>query len=309
MRTRQVLDLDLIVGGGKRTPMKPDLTPEVSGRGALANIDETAIKRALATVNTMEVRSLGLAIRNGKGPVGPRRQPPQHFMVRDGGDAAVAPEQTSQHGFSFSDDILLIPTHGTTHMDALCHVWQDGRMYGDISADLVTSRGAKRLGIEEAGPVLTRVLIVDAVPEHRRWLDAAEPASVDHIRSMLSNANLSPERGDALFIRTGWIEAWAEGVQDQLGSGGLDVDAIDWVLDSGFSIIGADNIGVEMSPASDPACAVPLHVRLMRDHGVYFVELIDLAAFRGAAVAGMLVLGPLNIVGATASPLAPVVVF
>jgi kynurenine formamidase len=289
--------------------MAAELMPEISGRGALANIDETAIKRAMATVRTMEVRSLGLPVRNGKGPVGPRRQPPQHFMVRDGGDAALAPQVSARHGFSFSDDILLIPTHGTTHMDALCHVWQDGAMYGGISSDLVTSRGAKRLGIEEAGPVLTRVLIVDAVPEGRPWIDAGEPASVDRIRRMLSTAGLEPERGDALFLRTGWVEAWAAGEQDQLGWGGLDTDAIDWVLESGFSIIGADNIGVEMSPASDPTCAIPLHIRLMRDHGVYFVELLRLADFQGAAVAGMLMLSPLNIVGATASPLAPVVVF
>jgi kynurenine formamidase len=286
-----------------------DLMPEVSSRGALANIDEAVIKRALATVKTMQVRSLGLPIRNGKGPVGPRRQPPQHFMVRDGGDAALAPAASAKHGFSFSDDSLLIPTHGTTHMDALCHVWQDGTMYGGIPSGLVTSRGAKRLGIEEAEPVLTRVLIVDAVPEGRPWLDVAEPASVDRIRAKLSNAGLTPERGDALFLRTGWVEAWAAGEQDELGWGGLDVDAIDWILESGFSVIGADNIGVEMSPASDPTCAVPLHVRLMRDHGVYFVELLDLADFRGAALAGMLVLSPMKIVGATASPLAPTVVF
>lgn len=283
---------------------------EVSGRGALANIDDVAMRRAMSTVRTYETVSLALPVRNGKGPVGPRRQAPQHFMVRDGGDAAIAPELTAKHGFSFSDDVLLIPTHGTTHLDALCHVWQDGKMYGGLSADLVTSRGARRLGIEEAGPILTRVLIVDAVPEGRPWLDVSEPVEVDLLRAQLDAAGLTPERGDALFVRTGWVEAWEEGVQDQLGWGGFDVDAIDWVLASGFSVIGADNIGVEMSPASDPDCAVPLHVRLMRDHGVYFAELLNLAGFKGRpALAGMLTMSPLRIVGATASPVAPFVVF
>jgi kynurenine formamidase len=285
------------------------VTDTVSGRGALASIDAEAVKRAMATVTRGELRNLALPIRNGKGPVGPRRQPPQHFMVRDGGDAAVAPEASAKYGFSFSDDILIIPTHGTTHLDALCHVWRDGTMYGGIPADLVTSRGAKRLGIEEAGPVLTRVLIVDAVPEGRPWLDVAEPVSLDLVRGKLADAGLTPERGDALFVRTGWVDAWAAGQQDQLGWGGLDVDAIDWVLRCGFSIIGADNIGVEMSPASDPDCAVPLHVGLLRDHGIYFCELLNLSDFRSAAVAGMLVLNPLRIVGATASPVAPIVVF
>ncbi|KQW45237.1 hypothetical protein ASC77_19600 [Nocardioides sp. Root1257] len=268
------------------------------------------MRRAMDTVRTFETVSLALPVRNGKGPVGPRRQPPQHFMVRDGGDAAVAPELTAKHGFSFSDDILLIPTHGTTHLDALCHVWQDGKMYGGLSSDLVTSRGAKRLGIEEAGPILTRGLIVDVVPDGKRWLDVSEPVDLDLLRRKLKDADLTPERGDALFVRTGWVEAWEEGEQNQLGWGGFDVDAIDWILEMGLSVIGADNIGVEMSPASDPDCAVPLHVRLMRDHGVYFAELLNLAGFKGSpAVAGMLTMSPLRIMGATASPVAPFLVF
>jgi kynurenine formamidase len=124
-------------------------------------------------------------------------------------------------------------------------------------------------------------------------LDAGEPLSLADLRRQLDDAGLQPEPGDALFVRTGWVEAWAAGAQDQNGWGGFDVDAIDWLLDSGFSLVGADNIGVEMSPASDPDCAVPLHVALMRDHGVYFCELLDLAWFNGARpAAGMLMLSP-----------------
>lgn len=283
---------------------------EVSGRGALDWIDVEVVSRALATVSRYEVQSLGLQIRNGKGPVGPRRQPPQHFMVRDGGDALIATQPSSRHGFSFSDDVILIPTHGTTHLDALCHVWTDGQMYGGLPASLVTSRGAKRLGIEEAGPIVTRVLIVDAVPVERPWLDAGEPVSLDYVRNQLAKTGLEPERGDALFIRTGWAEAYFAGSQDSLGWPGLDVDAIDWVIESKISILGADNVGVEVEPSSDPTCAIPLHVKLMRDHGIYFAELLDLSAHRGQSPkAGMLVMGPLRIVGATASPVAPVVVF
>lgn len=281
----------------------------VSGRGALNNIDDKVVHRALSTVTKADVRSLGLPIRNGKGPVGPRRQPPQHFMVRDGGDAAVESDPKERFGFSFSDDVLLIPTHGTTHLDALCHVWKNGEMYGGVPAGEVTSRGANRLGIEEAGPIITRVLIVDAVPDGRPWLDAGEPASLELIRTRLADASLRPEKGDALFVRTGWLRAWEAGEQNQSGWGGLDIDAVDWILDSGFSLLGADNVGVEMSPSSDPNCAVPLHIALLRDHGVYFCELLDLNDYEGAAVAGMLVISPLQIMGATASPVAPVVVF
>lgn len=265
--------------------------------------------RALAAVQDWDVRSLGLQIRNGKGPVGPRRQNPLHLMARDGGDAALASELPERSGFSYSDDVLIMATHGTTHLDALCHVWDNGLMYGGIPASEVTSRGAKRLGIDETGPILTRVLIVDGVPTGREWLEPGEPVSVDLMRSRLTSASLRPERGDALFVRTGWVEAWEAVEQDEFSWGGLDVDAIEWILESGIVLIGADNIGVEISPASDPNCAVPVHISLLRGRGIYFCELLNLAGYAGITRAGMLIISPLHIVGGTASPVAPVVVF
>src|SRR5260221_10634032 len=91
---------------------------EKDERGAYNLIDSTATLRGLAAVREGRVLSLAVPIVGGShGPSIPSRPAAQHFMLRDGGDyCGGLPER---HGFGFSDDVLTIATHGTTHVDAL----------------------------------------------------------------------------------------------------------------------------------------------------------------------------------------------
>ena len=106
-------------------------------RGALNLIGPDAVRRGMAAVRTGESVSLGLPMITGQGPLAAMRQPMQHFMARDGGDyAAGLPERG---GFGFADDSILVACHGTTHLDALAHVWRDGQMWNGFPASSVTS--------------------------------------------------------------------------------------------------------------------------------------------------------------------------
>jgi kynurenine formamidase len=236
------------------------------------------------------------------------RTPPVHFLSRDGGDyAAGLPERP---GFGFADDSILLACHGATHIDALAHVWQDGRMYGGFSSSEVTSRGAARCGIDKAGPIVTRGFLVDAAPGG--GLDPGTVVGVDVLDAALGDAD--PRPGDALLLRTGWPGRWR--ADPSIGTAawpGLDVDSVGWILERGFAVIGADTVGVEVCPSTDPACGSPLHVALIRDHGIYFLELLELDALAAAlAAAGrrdfLLVAAPLPIHRAVGSPIAPVAV-
>ena len=74
-------------------------------------------------------------------------------------------------------------------------------------------------------------------------------------------------------------------------------------------LVGADNVGVEAFPSSDPDCQVPLHIDLVRGHGVYFAELLDLADLAASGRSTFLfVLSVLPVVGAVGSPVAPVAI-
>ncbi|MQA17103.1 MAG: cyclase family protein [Pseudonocardiaceae bacterium] len=279
-------------------------------RGALNLVDADAVRRGLASVAQGGVIPLAQPIRAGAVPIAGMRTEPVHYMTRDGGDyAAGLPERP---GFGFADDGIMLACHGATHLDALAHVWRDGVMYGGFSADEVTSRGAKRCGIDKASPFVCRSFLVDAVPEDAPSLQPGTLISVDTLRSAL--AGCDPRPGDALLVRTGWPQLWR--ADPSIGTEswpGLDVDCVEWILESGFALVGADTIGVEVSPSTDPTCGSPLHIALIRDHGVYFLELLELEALTAVlATAGrrefLLVVAPLPIHQAVGSPVAPVAV-
>lgn len=273
--------------------------------GSLNLLGAKEVQRGIAEVRDGAVISLAAPITSGRGFNIVGRTPPVHYMVRDGGDYAAG--LTERAGFGFADDVVTLPTHGVTHIDALAHVWQDGQMYNGHPASAVTSRGAAKLGVDKIRPIVTRGVFVDAAPGGCRSAD--DPIHVVELQRRLADVGVELAAGDALLIRTGWLDAFAAGTADGSRWPGLDRDCADWLADSGVVLLGADNVGVESFPSSDPDCQVPLHVALLRGHGVYFSELMDLS---GLVEAGrptfLFVLAPLPLVGAVGSPVAPVAV-
>jgi kynurenine formamidase len=274
-------------------------------RGALNLIGPDAVRRGMAAVRAGESVTLGLPMIAGKGPLAAMRQPMQHFMARDGGDyAAGLPERA---GFGFADDSILVACHGTTHLDALAHVWRDGQMWNGFPASSVTSRGASRCGIQNAGPVVTRGLFLDFAASGP-GLAPGEAISAARLAAAVTAAGLVPEPGDALLLRTGWLSQWREGAAGVDSCPGLGLDCAGWLRDQGIALVGADNLAVESFPAPDGS-VMPLHIAAIRDSGIYLLELLDLEelARRGASEF-LLVVAPLNIVGGVGSPVAPVAV-
>lgn len=274
-------------------------------RGAANLLDQEAVLAAAAEVRTGEVLPLAAPITGGRGFGLVGRPDPVHLMLRDGGDyAAGLPERG---GFGFADDILTLPTHGVSHMDALSHVWRDGLMYNGVPATAVTSRGARKLGIEKIPPIVTRGVFVDAARDRMRIPD--DPIRAAELASLLDAAGVELRAGDALLVRTGWLAAARAGAADATVWGGLHVDCGPWLAERQVTLVGADNPGVEAFPSGDPDCQVPMHLELIRGHGVLFNELLDLEALAVTGRATFLfVVAPLPIAGGVGSPIAPVAI-
>lgn len=286
--------------------------PQPMGRttasGALRYIDKAAIARGLAAVKLHKAVSLGMPITHGGGPIAPLRTPMQHYMQRHGGDYAIGARKEVD-GFGFSDDVILLSTHGTTHVDALCHVFCCGQMFGGIPAAEVSSFGARQLGAETIPPIVTRAIVVDAVPPDREWLRAGEGISAARLDALISAAGLQCEPGDALIVRTGSLRAYRSGEPQVRSWPGLSADCVDWVKEKKLSVLGADNMAVEVVPSEVPGVATPLHTGLMFGEGVLFVELLDLEEVAGRTFEAMLTINPLRITGGTASPVAPMLLY
>jgi len=272
-------------------------------RGALNLVDEVAVRRGLASVRHGRPISLGLPVRAGAAPRAVIRPDVQHLMLRDGGDYAAG--LAERPGYGYADDLLVLACHATTHLDALAHVWQDALMWNGYSAHEVTSRGAARAGIDAAGPVVTRGILLDLADD----LDDGDPVSRDLVAGKLEEHGVVPEPGDALLVRTGWLARWRQGRATADTWPGFDASVTELVDRFDLAVLGADTISTEQNPSADPRCALPVHIALIRDRGVPLLELLDLEELAAQKpTTFLLVLSPLRIAGGTGSPLAPTAV-
>ena len=277
-------------------------------RGALNHIGAEEVKRATALVKTGEVLRLAQLL-SSKTPVPSHRCGLQHFMGRDGGDYAVAGSKRPG-GFQFAEDSVVMPLHIGTHVDALCHAWYDDKLYNGYLGDSIRSTtGAMRLGVEKMPPVVTRGLLLDLVRLKGRVLQPGEVISQADLEAAAAAAGVSPGKGDAILLRTGWLEA-QKGVKkpDFNIEPGIDLQAALWLARREVAIVGADNFAVEVLPFAE-GTVFPVHQCLIRDFGVPLLEGLMLDPLVASDRHEFLFMAAaLPIVGATGSPLAPVAV-
>ena len=277
-------------------------------RGALNLIGPNEVKRATALVQTGEVLRLSQLL-SSKTPVPGHRCGLQHFMNRDGGDYAVAGSRRPG-GFQFAEDTVVMPLHIGTHVDALCHAWYDDKLFNGFPGDGIRSTtGAARLGVEKMPPIVTRGILLDMVRVKGRVLVPGESISAADLQAAATMAGVSPEPGDAVLIRTGWLES-QKGVKrvDFDTEPGIDISAATWLAGCDVAIVGADNFAVEVLPFPEGK-VFPVHQYLIRDYGVPLLEglMLDPLVATGRHEF-LFVASALPIVGATGSPLSPVAV-
>lgn len=278
-------------------------------RGAFNLLGEAGSLAAVGLVTRGRAFSLAIPIRHGGPFTGSKfRNGLVHVMRVDGGDYIKPPPGA----ICSADDYVIMSTHGCTHLDALCHVWSDGLMYNGHSSRSVRSNGARKLGIQTLGPVVTRGVMID-VPR-LLGVDALEAGFVitpAHVESALrAQGDLQVNSGDAVLFRTGWIERF-----DDLGPAafegsrpGIGRAVGEWAVDVGAVLLGADTGSVEVVPSEDGS-PMPLHLELIRNQGLPLLELMYLAELSEAEVYEFLfVANPLPVVGGTAGPIAPVAI-
>ena len=277
-------------------------------RGALNFIDPDEVRRATALVRSGEVLRLAQLL-SSKTPVPAHRCGLQHFMGRDGGDYAI-PGSKRPGGFQFAEDTVVMPLHIGTHVDALCHAWYDDKLYNGYLGDTIRSTtGAGRLVVEKMPPIVTRGVLLDLVRLKGRVLVPGEAITAADLQAAAEAAGVMPARGDAVLLRTGWLEA-QKGVKNVSFDvePGIDVGAAMWLVERDVALVGADNFAVEVMPFPEGK-VFPVHQLLIRDYGMPLLEglmldpLVDSGRHEFLFIASAL-----PIVGATGSPLAPVAV-
>jgi kynurenine formamidase len=280
-------------------------------RGAINLI--TPNKRAAAARLVRTGRSVSLSRPFPKQPGLNNYFPAQHYM------------RTLPRGRGgFAADYYGIFYHGvaSTHLDALCHTWDEQGMWnGRDPRQAVTFDGATFGSVEQwSEGILTRGVLLD-VPRHRgvRYVTQDTPVHGWELEDIVRARGLRIEPGDAVAVYCG-RERWQADHPDTpygrpFGGGpnvrpGLHISCLPFLRDHDVAVLVWDMLD-HLPIGYDVPWAV--HAALF----AYGVALLDNALLEPLAEACreegrdefLLVIAPLVVEGGTGSPVNPLAVF
>jgi kynurenine formamidase len=240
-------------------------------------------------------------------PQSPNHPQYWHTLPRRHGD------QFRADGSSAANDLITTGTHVGTHIDSFAHVSFRGRLHGGVDAAEEQAGGRfMTLGVHTIAPTLCRGVLLD-VPAVL-GVDGCPPGyeiTPADLEAAVSHHGVRPSPGDVVLIRSGWGSRFATGdyLGVQSGVPGVGESGAGWIADTGALAAGADSIAFERLPPGGGHALLPAHRVLLVERGVYIIEAMDLEELAAAGVHEFtFVLIPLNLVGATGSPLRPLAV-
>ena len=257
--------------------------------------------------------SLALPL-NEEGPqtgVIPGRDNPSHRMV------AVNQAYTGDpDDFATSDDAVAMGLQAATHWDALAHVSYGRKLYNGFPASAITDGGAARCGIDKAGPIVSRGVLLDvARARGAERLEGAHPVTSDDLDAAAELTGVPVEAGDVVLIRTGQVQVLHAGDKDAYGhpSPGPGIDAVTWFHEHDVAAVATDNLTFEVFPCERRDLFLPVHLLDLRDMGLTQGQNFDLEALAAdcaddGVYAFLLEASPQPFTGATGSPVNPVAV-
>jgi kynurenine formamidase len=269
------------------------------------------VVRAAGLVREGRTVSLSRNFPTAPGPENP--WPAQHHMVIAGDDPCVP----GIEGLECSTDYIGIAFHGmaSSHVDALCHVFAQGRMYNGHSAAEVKSTGARRntvMAMKDG--VVGRGVLLD-VPKALgvAYCDPDRLVTVAELEATERALELQVEKGDLLMIRLGRDARRAE-VADQVVPG-LDPRVAGWLHERQVAVLGGDGVHDPIPPGVvHRDWAMPIHMIALAAMGLHLLDNLDLEPLARVCReldrwVFQLVLAPLRIEGGTGSPLNPIAIF
>jgi kynurenine formamidase len=233
--------------------------------------------------------------------------------------APVAHHMTGTASEGMGADYFAIASHGfaTSHIDALCHIFHDGKLYNGYPAEAVTAHGATKLGIHRLRDgIVTRGVLLD-VPA-LRGVDAlapGEPVFPEDLEAAEEQAGLTVRSGDALLVRTGrWQWRREHGAWDagQLAAG-LDASCLPWLRERDVATLGSDGVS-DVLPSRVDGVGMPIHTVVIVAMGVHLLDNLDLDALAVACREEarwefLFTVAPLVLRRGTASPVNPIALF
>jgi kynurenine formamidase len=265
-------------------------------------LNSEMVRHAAGLVTRGDVYSLAAPV-SPDGPNLPTRRPTWHVVAhrpRASGEAHSA------------DDVIMMHTHGTTHVDGLAHFFVGDTLYNGHPSSALQPFGAQRCGMQNSGPIVGRGVMLD-VAAHRgvQMLGDGEAIEPDELDACAASQGVELRAGDIILVRTGWWRLFSGSIEDRqrfyASEPGPSAACSHWFRGHDFVALGADNPGVEVVAGwTQP---LYLHRDVIWGCGGYLLEFLDLEALsRDRVYEFLFVATPLKIEGGIGSPIAPVAI-
>jgi kynurenine formamidase len=279
--------------------------------GALNYITPAVRTAAAATVRDGVAVSCALPLNIT--PSDENTSPVLHYMVR-GGDIENA---------TGSADFFAIATHGMahTHIDALCHIFHEGKMYNGRPAQQVTSAGALANAITsgENGIVSRGVLLDVAAAKGVDFLEPGDAIAPQDLEAAEAQGGVTVREGDILLVRTGRhlrrqrVGHW----NGRETLAGLHVTCMPWLHERRVAVLGCDGISDVMPSRVEGRgrlAGLPVHVCTIVAMGVHLIDNAQLEELARACAERrryefLLTLAPLRLERGTGCPINPIALF
>ena len=267
-------------------------------------MSDAFLEAALGGVNVVD---LGRQLRVGM-PQSPNHPQFWHTLPRRHGD------MTRADGGSAANDMITTGTHVGTHIDALAHVSHEGKMFGGVDATAAGVGGKyDELGVHTIAPMIRRGVLLD-IPALLgvEICDGGYEITVADLEAAAEREGVEVREGDVVLIRSGWGSLFSQGapyIGGPSGVPGIGEAGAQWLAQRGVHAAGADTIAFERLAPGGGHALLPAHRVLLVESGIYIIEALDLEELAAKQRHEFtFVLIPLNIYGATGSPVRPLAV-
>ena len=206
---------------------------------------------------------------------------------------------------------------GTSHLDAICHMFHNGKMFNGHSQEEVTEEGARKYSIHHMKDgILARGILMD-IPRLKGvpYLEPGTPIYPADLEAWEERAGLKVRSGDVVLIHTGrWNLREAKGPwKIEEIAAGLHASCTKWLRQRDVAILGSDAAS-DVIPSGIEGVQLPIHQLVLVAMGMPIFDNLDLGALSEEAARQnrwefMLTAAPLRVVGGTGSPLNPIATF
>jgi kynurenine formamidase len=282
-------------------------------RGTLNFISDDVVRRAVTLPRDGRALSLAWPLSEDGPQLGfvRGRTNPEHRMISV---HELLGEDVD--GVRFNDDAVSMGLQAATHWDGLAHVSYAGRMWNGSDPGEVDEGGARRLGTDRYGPLVSRGVLLDvARAAGVDRLEGGYALTPDDLKRAESLGNITVEPGDVVLLRTGQIRLLHDG--DKLGysisTAGPSLQTVEWFHSRQVAAVATDNLSFEVFPGEVEGLMLPVHMLHIVEMGLVQGQNFDLEQLSEDCAADgrysfLLVAAPEPFVGSCGAPVVPIAI-